>query len=134
LENRFLLNTKLKAPLYHHLNPPYFFSSNYILHLRVHSKQAEVPPAPYHTMAELNAKQMRQLLQSISTDPQLKQSKDTILLAEDQYPVILDAIFTRLITPTSLQNTINLLQWDRRAGKSYDAELKATTVASQNYM
>ncbi len=44
----------------------------------------------------LNAKQMRQLLQSISTDPQLKQSKDSILLAEDQYPESLDAIFTRL--------------------------------------
>jgi hypothetical protein len=59
-------------------------------------------------MAELNSKQMRQLLQSKSTDLQLKQSKDTILLAEDQYPVILDAIFTRLTTPTSLQNTIAL--------------------------
>ena len=45
-------------------------------------------------MAEaLNAKQMRQLLQSISTDPQLKQSKDSILLAEDQYPESLDAIY-----------------------------------------
>jgi hypothetical protein len=69
-------------------------------------------------MAEQNAKQMRQLLQSISTDPQMKQkSKDTILLAEDQYPVILDAIFTRLTTPTSLQNTINLMQWDRRKSR-----------------
>jgi hypothetical protein len=85
-------------------------------------------------MAELNAKQMRQLLQSISTDPQLKQSKDSILLAEDQYPEILDAIFTRLTTPTTLQNTINLLQWERKAGGSYDAELKATTINSQNYM
>ncbi len=51
---------------------------------------------------ELNPKQMRQLLQSISTDPQLKQSKDSILLAEDQYPESLDAIFTRLTTPTTL--------------------------------
>ena len=82
-------------------------------------------------MAELNAKQMRQLLQSISTDPQLKQSKDSILLAEDQYPEILDSIFTRLTTPTTLQNTINLLQWERKAGGSYDAELKATTINSQ---
>ena len=76
-------------------------------------------------MAELNAKQMKQLLQSISTDPQMKQSKDSVLLAEDQYPVILDAIFTRLTNPTSLQNTINLMQWDRRTSASYDAELKA---------
>jgi hypothetical protein len=85
-------------------------------------------------MAELNAKQMRQLLQSISTDPQLKQSKDSILLAEDQYPEILDAIFTRLTTPTTLQNTINLLQRKRKAGGTHDAELKATTINSQNYM
>jgi hypothetical protein len=85
-------------------------------------------------MAELNVKQMRQLLQSISTDPQLKQSKDSILLAEDQYPEVLDAVFARLTHPTSLQNTINLLQWDRKAGASYDAELKATTISSQNYM
>jgi hypothetical protein len=51
-------------------------------------------------MTELNAKQMRQLLQSISTDPQLKQSKDSILLAEDQYPEVLDAVFARLTHPT----------------------------------
>jgi hypothetical protein len=53
-------------------------------------------------MAKLNAKQMRQLLQAISTDPQLKQSKDSILLAKDEYPDVLDAIFTRLTHPTSL--------------------------------
>jgi hypothetical protein len=85
-------------------------------------------------MAELNAKQMKQLLQSISTNPQLKQSKDSILLAEDQYPEILDAKFTRLTTPTTLQNTINLLQWERKSGGSYDAELRATTINSQNYL
>jgi hypothetical protein len=34
----------------------------------------------------LNAKPMRSLLQSIHADPQLRQSKDSILLAEDQYP------------------------------------------------
>jgi hypothetical protein len=66
-------------------------------------------------MAEsLNAKQMRQLLQSVSTDSQLKQSKDSILLAEDQYPESLDTIFTRLTTPTTLQNTISLLKWNRK--------------------
>ncbi len=65
----------------------------------------------------LNAKQMRQLLQSISTDPQLKQSKDTILLAEDQYTESLDAVFTRLTTPTTLQNTINLLSGTENPGE-----------------
>jgi hypothetical protein len=83
----------------------------------------------------LNAKQMRQLLQSISTDPQLKQSKDSILLAEDQYPESLDAIFTRLTTPTTLQNTLDLLKWNRKsAGTNYDAELRAITIKSQDYM
>jgi hypothetical protein len=85
--------------------------------------------------AELNAKQMRSLLQSIHSDPQLKQSKDSILLAEDQYPESLDTIITRLTTPTTLQNTINLLQWDRRVVSSaLDADLRATTIASQDLM
>jgi hypothetical protein len=75
----------------------------------------------------LNAKQMRQILQSISTDPQLKQSKDTILLAEDQYPDSLDAVFTRLTTPTTLQNTINLLKWSRIKG-NYDQESRLHTL------
>jgi hypothetical protein len=83
----------------------------------------------------LNAKQMRQMLQSISTDPQLKQSKDSILLAEDQYPESLDAIFTRLPTPTTLQNTISLLKWNRKSGgTAYDAKLKAITINSQDYI
>ena len=83
----------------------------------------------------LNAKQMRTLLQSISTDPQLKQSKDSILLAEDQYPESLDAIFTRLTTPTTLQNTLDLLKWNRKSGgTNYDAELTAITIKSQDYM
>ena len=60
--------------------------------------------------AALTAKQMRQLLQNISADPQLKQSQDSILLAEDQYPDALEAIFTRLSTPTTMQSTMNLLQ------------------------
>jgi hypothetical protein len=84
--------------------------------------------------SSLDAKQMRQLLQSISTDPQLRQSKDSILLAEDQYPDALDAIFTKLKTPTTLQNSINLLQWDRKASGGFDAELKTTTIISQNGM
>ena len=76
----------------------------------------------------LDAKQMKQLLQSISTDPQLRQSKDSILLAEDQYPDALNAIITKLRTPTTLQNTISLLQWDRRIVAGYDAEIRAATI------
>ncbi len=56
-------------------------------------------------------------------------------MAEDQYSEALDTIITRLTTPTTLQNTISLLQWDRRtAGSALDAELRATTIASQDFM
>jgi hypothetical protein len=85
--------------------------------------------------AALTAKQMRQLLQNISADPQLKQSQDSILLAEDQYPEALEAIFTRLTTPTTMQNTMHLLQWNRKTeSAAFDADLKATTMANQDYL
>ena len=77
--------------------------------------------------AALTAKQMRQLLQNISADPQLKQSQDSILLAEDQYSDALEAIFTKLTTPTTMQNTMHLLQWNRKTeSAAFDAELKAS--------
>ena len=83
----------------------------------------------------MTAKQMRALLQSISTDPQLKQSKDSILLAEDQYPEHLDTIFNKLSVPTTLQNTIILLQWNRNlCDSSYDAALKSTSITNQDYL
>ena len=83
----------------------------------------------------MTAKQMRLVLQSISADPQMKQSKDSILLAEDQYPDSLDAIFTRLTVPTTLQNAITLLQWQRHAcDSSYDAALKSTSIINQDYL
>ena len=85
--------------------------------------------------AALTAKQMRQLLQSISADPQLKQSQDSILLAEDLYPDALEAIFTRLSTPTTMQNTMHLLQWNRKTESgAFDAEMKASTIANQDYL
>ena len=83
----------------------------------------------------MTAKQMRLLLQSISADPQMKRSKDSILLAEDQYPESLDAIFTRLTVPTTLQNAITLLQWQRNAcDSSYDSALKSTSITNQDYL
>ncbi len=85
--------------------------------------------------ALLSAKQMRALLQSISADHQLWQSKDSILLAEDQYPEALDAMFTRLTIPTTLQNTMNLLQWNRKTeSTAYDADLKSSTIINQDYL
>jgi hypothetical protein len=61
----------------------------------------------------MTGKEMRALLNSISADPQMKQSKESILLAEDKYPENLDAIFTKFTLPTTLQNTMTLLQWNR---------------------
>ena len=85
--------------------------------------------------ASMTAKQMRTLLQSIMTDPQLKQSKDSILLAEDQYPEHLDTIFNKLSVPTTLQNTMILLQWNRnQCDSSYDADLKSTSITNQDYL
>ena len=83
----------------------------------------------------MTAKQMRSLLESISADPQLKQSKDSILLAENQYPEHLDSIFNKLTVPTTLQNTMNLLQWNRHSCDStYDAALKSTSITNQEYL
>ncbi len=57
----------------------------------------------------MTAKQTRLLQQSIGTDSQMRQSKDSILLAEDQYPKNLDAIFGQLSVPITLQPTMRLL-------------------------
>jgi hypothetical protein len=84
----------------------------------------------------MTAKQMRSLPQLISADPQLKQSKDSILLAEDYYPESLDAIFIKLSAPTTLQNTMTLLQWNKNPScdSTYDAGLKSTSIINQDYL
>ncbi len=82
-----------------------------------------------------SAKQMRLRLQSISADPQMKQSQDSILLAEDQYPENLDTMFNKLSVPITLQNTITLLQWQGHACDSaYDSALKNTGIVNQDYL
>jgi hypothetical protein len=86
-------------------------------------------------VSTMTAKQMRLLLQSISSDPQMKQSTDSILLAEDQYPDSLDTMFNKLSVPTTLQNTITLLQWQRHSCDStYDSVLKTTSITNQDYL
>jgi hypothetical protein len=85
--------------------------------------------------SSMTAKQMRLLLQSISADPQFKQSKDSILLAEDQYPENRDGLFTKLSVPITLQNTMTLLQWNKVACDStYDPVLKTTSTINQDYL
>jgi hypothetical protein len=83
----------------------------------------------------MTGKEMRALLLSISADPQMKQSKDSILLVEDKYPEHLDAIFNKLTLSTTLQNTMTLLQWNRNTcDTTYDAALKSTSITNQNYL
>jgi hypothetical protein len=85
--------------------------------------------------SNMTAKEMRALLQSISAYPQMKQSNNSILLAEDKYPENLDAIFTKLTLPTTLQNTMTLLQWNRNTCDSmYDSALKSTSIINQDYL
>jgi hypothetical protein len=85
--------------------------------------------------SNMTAKEMRALLQSISAYPQMKQSNNSILLAEDKYPENLDAIFTKLTLPTTLQNTMTLLQWNRNTCDStYDSVLKSTSIINQDYL
>jgi hypothetical protein len=85
--------------------------------------------------SNMTAKEMRALLQSISADPQMKQSKDPILLAEDKCPENLDAIFTKLALPTTLQNTMTLLQWNRNTcDTTFDSALKSASIINQDYL
>jgi hypothetical protein len=47
----------------------------------------------------------------------------------------LDAIFTKLSVPTTLQNTMALLQWNRNAcDASYNAALKTVSITNQDYL
>ncbi len=74
---------------------------------------------------------MRQLLQSISSDPQLKQSKDSILLAEDQYPIrchFHKVVYTNHFT--KYHHTITVGQEIKR----HRVRRSSITINSQNYM
>jgi hypothetical protein len=65
----------------------------------------------------------------------MKQSTDSILLAEDQYPDSLDTMFNKLSVPTTLQNTMTLLQWNRKSCDSTcDSVLKSTSITNQDYL
>ena len=61
----------------------------------------------------MNTSQLNDLLKRISTDHKLKRTEDTSLLSEERYPVDLSPLFESLTKPTSLQDAISLLRWDR---------------------
>jgi hypothetical protein len=54
------------------------------------------------------------LLKDISLSANLQKSKDSILLAEDQYPENLDPIFSKSYSATDLNHTLGLLKWNRK--------------------
>jgi hypothetical protein len=62
----------------------------------------------------LNNKQALELIKGISLSPALQKSKDSILLAEDQYPDHLDSIFGKSDKANDLSRTISLLKWNRK--------------------
>jgi hypothetical protein len=63
------------------------------------------------SLTSLTNKQALDLIKGISLSPSLQKSKDSILLAEDQYPENLDAIFGKTEKTTDLDRIISLLKW-----------------------
>jgi hypothetical protein len=61
----------------------------------------------------MNTNQLNDLVKRISTDHKLKRTEDTSLLSEERYLVDFSPLFESLTKPTSLQDAINLLRWDR---------------------
>ncbi len=62
------------------------------------------------TTTSISNKDALVLLKDISLSANLQKSKDSILLAEDQYPENLDPIFSRSDLVTDLSHTLGLLK------------------------
>ena len=73
------------------------------------------------------------LLKGISLSASLQKSKDSILLAEDQYPENLDPIFGKAEATSDLHRTLEILKWNRKTDKgSLDAGVYDRMVAAQD--
>ena len=66
------------------------------------------------TANSLSNKQALDLIKGVNLSPALQKSKDSILLAEDQYPEHLDSIFGKTEKTTDLDRVISLLKWNRK--------------------
>jgi hypothetical protein len=72
------------------------------------------------------------LHKEISLSANLQKSKDSILLAEDQYPENLDPIFSKSDSATDLSHTLGLLKWNRKSDKALlDSVVYERMVAAQ---
>jgi hypothetical protein len=58
------------------------------------------------------------LLKDISLSANLQKSRDSILLAEDQYPKNLDPIFSKSDSATDLNHTLGWLKWNRKSDRA----------------
>ncbi len=67
----------------------------------------------------IDNKQLTDLIKRVSTDQQLQLTEDTSLLSKERYPLELSPLFESLTKPTSLQDAMNLLQWDRTKAGGY---------------
>ena len=67
----------------------------------------------------IDGKQLTDLVTRVSTDQKLQLTEDTSLLSEERYPLELSPLFESLTRPTSLQDAVNLLQWDRSKAGGY---------------
>ena len=67
----------------------------------------------------IDSKQFTDLVKRVSTDQKLQLTEDTSLLSEERYPFELSPLFESLTKPTSLQDAMNLLQWDRAKAGGY---------------
>jgi hypothetical protein len=67
----------------------------------------------------IDNKQLTDLIKRVSTGQKLQLTEDISLLNEERYPLKLSPLFENLTKPTSLQDAMNLLQWDRTKAGGY---------------
>jgi hypothetical protein len=84
------------------------------------------------TATSISNKNALDLLKGISLSTNLQKSKDSILLAEDQYPENLDPIFNKSDSATDLNHTLELLKWNRKSDRALlDSGVCERMVAAQ---
>ena len=85
------------------------------------------------TSTSITNKGALDLLKGISLSTSLQKSKDSILLAEDQYPENLDPIFGKTEATSDLHRTIEILNWNRKSDRELlDAGVYERMVTAQD--
>jgi hypothetical protein len=81
----------------------------------------------------MDNKQLTDLIKRVSTDQKFQLTDDTSLLGEERYPFELSPLVESLTKPTSLQDAMNLFQWDRtKAGGHLDKGAYEQAKEQQN--